>query len=343
MMHQLHNQTTILIIGLGNMALEYFGNEEAVARTIYFLQHFGAPNEKRAILYAGAPGVGKTHLTNYIAEQRRAELIVVNASTERTKDKVNDILQTVRSTNSKRLYLVLDECETMAAKYIDKIIKASKIPVFLCCNYVDLLDQNILDQCVVVDVRMPTWWTFEKYMKWVCEREKISIPKDLEVRARRARSFRHAERLIDDPDDITTPSIESPKSQVEKILSGIPLENISMPPKDLINWIYDNTNEHNIISIADMMLKRQQYTDYHVWAYIYSLMKSVRSNSKVTFPRSFILMGKIKREVQEHKKSERDAVFTNVAVDFSKVETTTIQKGESLFIGLDQINLDEII
>ena len=342
MKFQLYRLMRILKIGHGNMVLEYFGNDEAVNRTNYFLQHFGMPNEKRAILYSGAPGVGKTHLTNYIAEQRRADLIVVNASNERTKDKVNDILQAVKS-NSKRLFLVLDECETMKSIYIDKIIKATKIPVFLCCNYIELLEQEILDQCAVVDVRTPTWWTFEKYMKWVCEREKIPIPKDLEVRARRAKSFRHAERLIDDPDDMPTPSIESPKSQVEKILSGISLENISLPPKDLINWIYDNTNEHNMASIADMMLKRQTYTDYHVWAYIYSLLKGVRSNNKVEYPRSFKLMGKIKHEVKEQKKTEREATMTNVAVDFSKVETVEVQKGESLFEGLDQINLDELV
>jgi replication-associated recombination protein RarA len=70
------------------MALEYFGNEEAISRTNHFLQNFGKPNSKKGIIYAGAPGVGKTHLTNYIAEQRKANLIVVNASDKRTKDKV---------------------------------------------------------------------------------------------------------------------------------------------------------------------------------------------------------------------------------------------------------------
>lgn len=324
------------------MAIQYFGNRGIIDMTNQFITRYGQKDEKRAFMYVGAPGVGKTYLTAYIAEKYNVERVLINASDEKTQDSVASILQTVKSKKGTRLIVVLDECEAMSTKNLDRIIKATNVPLFLCCNFIDMVDIEITSQCVIGKIEIPQWWTFKEYMVMVMNRIGMPIPSDIDEIAKCARSFRHAERLVDDPTDIAPEPIETPYSEVEKLFRGVQLDHISMQPKELVNWVHDNANIPELASKIDTLLEHAFLDDYHHWAYAYSLLKTVRCDKKVEYPRSFAIMAKLKKEVNESKRADRDAALSNVKVDFSKVDVTAVKSGASLFAGLDDLDLDSL-
>jgi hypothetical protein len=323
----------------GNI-IEYFGNEAVVAMSRQFINTYGKQQGgKKALMLTGSPGTGKTYLTEHLASVYKVERILINASAKRTNAAVIEIMRLVA--NKGRFIVVLDECEAMYSKNIERIIKASKVPLFLSCNYVDKIEKDVLEQCLIGKVNAPEWWVFRKYMEAEMTKFGIPIPKNLDDIAKKAKSFRHANRLIDDPTDEVPEPIETEKSQVEKLLSGLPVEHISLDPKELLNWVNDNARVPDLASKVDIILEHAFLNNYHHWAYAYAALQSVRSNNPVSFPKSFILMSQAKREMKEHKRADRDSTTINMKIDFSKINTT-VKTGASLFDGLDELNLDDI-
>jgi SpoVK/Ycf46/Vps4 family AAA+-type ATPase len=316
--------------------VEYFGNENIITLTNQFLAKFKQKGSKRAIIYTGPPGTGKTYTTQHIADKYHVERIEINASARRTAGAMDEILSIVR--NKAPMIVVLDEVEAMSSKNISKVIKATEVPLFLCCNYIDMIDRDVIEQCMIAKIDPPQWWTVKQFMISRMEQYGMPVPADIEARAKKAKSFRHAERLIDDPTDEDPQQIETDYTQVEKILRGAYVDHITLKPDDLITWVNDNANVPELASIANVFMEHAYLDDYHHWAYVYALMQSVRSNKKVEYPRSIRLMGQIKRETKDAK---RDGGVVDLKVDLTNVKME-VKSGASLFSGLAAINLDDI-
>jgi SpoVK/Ycf46/Vps4 family AAA+-type ATPase len=316
--------------------VEYYGNENIITLTNQFLSKFKQKGAKRAIIYTGPPGVGKTYLTEHICEKYRVERILINASERRTAGAMDEILSIVR--NKAPMFVVLDEVEAMSSKNISKVIKATEVPLFLCCNYIEMIDRDVIELCMLAKLDPPQWWSVKQFMLARMAQYSMEVPADIDTRAKKAKSFRHAERLIDDPDDEVPEPIETDYTQVEKILRGAYVDHVTLKPDDLITWINDNANVPELASSANVFMEHAYLDDYHHWSYVYALMQSVRSNNKVKYPRSIRLMGQIKREMKDAK---RDVGVVDLKVDLTKVKME-VKSGASLFSGLAAINLDEI-
>jgi energy-coupling factor transporter ATP-binding protein EcfA2 len=323
------------------MTLQYFGGDDIITLAEQYLKNCNKKGEKKALLIAGAPGVGKTYLTACLAERHNVEHILINASEEKTQASITDILVTVRQRGA-RVIVVLDECEAMRTASLDKIIKATTVPLILCCNFEDDIDQDIKSQCITGKIKVPYWWTFKQFLIARMESLGIPIPRNIDVLAKCARSFRHAERLIDDPDDIAPEPIETKQSQVERVFSGNPPEYFIMKPDELLNWVHDNAHVPELASRVSVILEHAYLDDYHENRYAFALLSTVRSNNKVDIPRSFRLMKKIKEDVEGTKNADKEAALSNVKVDLSKVDVTAIKVGASLFDGLDDIDLNSL-
>ena len=99
--------------------------------------------EKRPCLLVGPPGVGKTALVHAFARERGVELIELNASDERSAEKIRELEKVVvtGSITGRPKLLFLDEIDGMSGtadrggvSAILKIIKISRIPVAMAAN-----------------------------------------------------------------------------------------------------------------------------------------------------------------------------------------------------------------
>ena len=278
----------------------YFGNEMAVSIATSFLQNYHDKNAKKALLLNGRPGVGKTHLTKYLAQTHNMNITIFNASASRKQKDIKHIITHAQMEDPS--IIVLDECEGMKPSDISLIIKHSKHPVILCCNFIDAIDRSIKDMAITVKVESPPWWVYKQYVEYLLGDEYYSKEQDvLTDIAKKAKSFRHAERLLDDPDDEGTDSILDEVEQVRESLKGNFSGKFEMKPEELIHWVNDNSDCPDIISRADIYLKRTHKDSYVFWKYAYGLLGQVRSNLKFSYPRSFITMGRVKKAVSEKK------------------------------------------
>ena len=151
---------------------DVIGNEEAKAVFVEWLK--SKRRKKKAVLFYGPPGVGKTALANAAANEFGFRIIEMNASDTRTEKAINKIAQPATSftgldtfaTGSKGNLLFLDEVDGVAGREdrggigaIVKIVEASRVPVIMAANDPDLQKIRPLKKvCVLIrfhPVRIP--------------------------------------------------------------------------------------------------------------------------------------------------------------------------------------------
>jgi len=127
---------------------------------------------KKALLLHGPPGVGKTSLIEAIANEKKLDLLELNASDERTAEKIESVLGNTikqKSLFKKGKLILLDEIDGLAssdkggASTVIKIIKESMFPVILTANdaYSKKL-QTIRGYCTLIQFRKVNSLSIEK-------------------------------------------------------------------------------------------------------------------------------------------------------------------------------------
>jgi len=299
--------------------MNYLGNEQAVTIFDQYLNQFGK-EKNRGLLLVGRPGIGKTFLTATMAEKYGLEYDIFNASAKRRKEEIKRIYLHTQMKDSR--LIVLDECEGMKTADLKKLIQKSKHPIVLCSNFIESIDYSIKQLCQVISISRPPWWTFKQYMIEYSTNQNIPIDTPiLDGLAKICQSYRHAQRLVEDPDDEGIPDSLSEIDQVELSLRGHRIPHFNMSPDKLINWINDNSNDPDTISRADIMLEYSYLNSYRYWKYAYGLLNTIRSNQQVSFPSSFIRMGKVKKA---HNDSSSDIVASGAAILLTESDFDTI-------------------
>lgn len=100
----------------------------------------------------GSPGIGKTSSVYAIAEELKLEVIVFNASDERSKEDLRIILGLARTKGFQEIVILLDEIDGVRSDkgtdtLICKILKQSVHPVVLTANEAHKVSKNIKDLC----------------------------------------------------------------------------------------------------------------------------------------------------------------------------------------------------
>lgn len=300
----------------------YLGNEQAIAIFKQFITQW-TDKSNQGLLLSGRPGIGKTSLTEIMAEKHNAIHDIFNVSAKRRKAEVREIYLHTQMADYR--FIILDECEGMKLQDLKKLIRKSRHPVILCCNFVDDIDYSVKKICQVINIPKPPWWIFEQHMKEYAEKECLFDgdfdESKLRPLAKMAQSFRHAQRLVEDPDDEGTSDTLSEIDQVELSLRGHKIQHFILPPNKLINWINDNSNDPDTISKADIMLEYSFLGSYRWWKYAYGLLNTIRSEEPVSFPSSFIRMGKVKRA---QKDSSKDIIASSAAIILNDADFESI-------------------
>ncbi len=162
------------------------GQELAVDKVKSFLRQF--PRKKAVVLHGG-PGVGKTSLAYAIAAELDAEILELNASDLRDRDKINEIVKPASEQQSlfrRSKVILVDEIDGISSRdrgglqALLKIIDDSSFPVIVTAN--DIWDKKfakLRQKCDLVQLRDVDYKTILEILKDICLKEGCKVKEDV--------------------------------------------------------------------------------------------------------------------------------------------------------------------
>ena len=166
---------------------EMVGNDEGRAKLSLWVKKW-KPGGKAALL-VGPPGTGKTTTVHLVAGKLGLNLVELNASDTRTKDKLSrKIGEVIASTSlfGGASLIFLDEVDGLAGRsdygaidFIKDAVKKSENPVVMAANDPESDEVRKLGSAVVrIEFRRPEQEVVEKRLEAVARMEGISVTKD---------------------------------------------------------------------------------------------------------------------------------------------------------------------
>ncbi len=255
------------------------GQELAIDKVKNFLRNFPA---KKAVILHGPAGTGKTSLAYAIAFELEAEIIELNASDLRNKEKISSIVGPASQQMSlfkKNKIILLDEVDGISARdrgglsELISLIELTGFPMIMTAN--DIWDQKfsvLRQKCELVQLKEIDYKTIVKILMSTSEKEGFFVSADVitsiaiksrgDIRA----AINDIQMLADTNDNnlISREITERDKEQSifaalqyvfknckidEKMLNIF--EDVNLPIDDIFLWIEENIpHEYHGIELA---------------------------------------------------------------------------------------------
>ncbi len=160
------------------------GNEDARLALALWLSRW-KPGAKAALLI-GPPGTGKTTLVTLLARETGMNLVDLNASDTRTKEKlrlkIGEAMNAV-SLFGERSLIFLDEVDGLAGRsdygaieFIKDSVKASQNPIVMAANDPDSDEvKKLMSSCVPIRFRPPPPREVEMYLREIARKEGVQV------------------------------------------------------------------------------------------------------------------------------------------------------------------------
>jgi replication factor C large subunit len=160
------------------------GQDLAIDKVKLFLKQFP---KKKALILHGAPGVGKTSLAYAIAFESEAEILELNASDFRNKEKIAAIIGPASQQQSlfkKNKIILVDEVDGVSAikdrgglAELLGLIEKSSFPLIITANDIWQKKFNLLRRkSEIIQLQDVDYKVILEILKDVCEKEQNSIP-----------------------------------------------------------------------------------------------------------------------------------------------------------------------
>ncbi len=165
---------------------EIKGQELAIDKIKGFLRNF--PLKKSAILH-GSPGIGKTSLAYAIAAEYDSEILEMNASDLRNKEKISQIIGPAaqqRSLFKKTKIILVDEVDGISTRdrggltELLGLIEKSAFPIIITANDIWQQKFNLLRQkSELIQLKELDYKLILGILKDVCTKENLFVPNDV--------------------------------------------------------------------------------------------------------------------------------------------------------------------
>jgi len=166
---------------------EMVGNEEGRAKLQLWLKKW--KRGSRAGLLVGPPGTGKTTTVHLVAKKMGLELVELNASDSRTKEKLaRKVGEAITSTSlfGGRSLIFLDEVDGLAGRadygaveFIKDAVKRSESPVVMAANDPESDGVKKLGSATSkIEFRKPDVTEVVKRLERISQKEKLSVGKE---------------------------------------------------------------------------------------------------------------------------------------------------------------------
>ncbi|ASJ07738.1 replication protein C [Thermococcus siculi] len=269
----------------------------------------GHPPKKKALILAGPPGSGKTTTVYALAHEYGFEVIELNASDERTYEKIERYVQaayTMDILGKHRKLIFLDEADNIepsGAKEIAKLIDRARNPIIMAANHYWEVPREIRNKAQIVEYKRLTQRDIVKALARILHREGVTVPKEvLYDIAKHANGDLRA--AVNDLQTVVTGGVEgahevlayrdTEKSVFQALAQIFATDNakrakiavlgVDMFPHELLQWIEENVpyvytkpediaRAYEALSRADIYLGRAQRTGaYSLWKYATDMM-----------------------------------------------------------------------
>ena len=166
---------------------DLLGNEEGRSKLLAWLTRWKAGG--RAALLVGPPGTGKTTTVHLVAEKMNMQLVELNASDTRTKEKLSKRVGEVLGSASlfgTRSLIFLDEVDGLAGRsdygaidFIKEAVRSSENPVVMAANDRDSDEVKKLSSVTTrIEFYKPTDEVVEEFLARVAAEEGVSVGPD---------------------------------------------------------------------------------------------------------------------------------------------------------------------
>ena len=152
------------------------------------LSYTDSLKREKALLLTGPSGVGKNLILETIARERKYLLIQLDASDERSRDKIEKVVDSskTRSLFHSGKLILIDEVDGISGRdrgaisSIINLIRKSPYPVFLIANdpWKPKL-RPLMSYCKIVKLSRIPAPSIKKRLREICERENIRCPDDV--------------------------------------------------------------------------------------------------------------------------------------------------------------------
>ncbi|MBI2507889.1 replication factor C large subunit [Candidatus Woesearchaeota archaeon] len=141
---------------------------------------------KKALLIHGPTGTGKTSAVYALADDKNLELLELNSSDLRNKEKIKNIIGIASQQQSlfgKNKLILIDEVDGISGRYdygglaeLNKVIDKTKYPIILTANDVsDSKFTTLRKKCELVEFVHVDYLKIFELLKTICERDKVKF------------------------------------------------------------------------------------------------------------------------------------------------------------------------
>ncbi|MDI6825737.1 MAG: replication factor C large subunit [Candidatus Aenigmarchaeota archaeon] len=248
---------------------EVVGQKKAVDQFLIWLKSW-KPG-KKAALFHGPAGTGKTALVEALGKEKNLEVIEMNASDFRTAQQIREVIgqsMKQKSLFKKSKIFMIDEIDGLASEdkggtgEIIKIIKESQYPIILTANNPwDTKLRSLRSYCQLIQFGKVFYWDMIKRLQYICEKEGIKCGKEiLKQLAKRSEGdlrsaindletlSRKGEIKLSDLESLGTRERETSIFDVLKMIfktktalaAKLSIQNLDKDPDEIFLWIEQN-------------------------------------------------------------------------------------------------------